>query len=146
MCRLSTCCCCCSLETGGYIIGWFNIIGSGIAVIGCITWIILLSIGAVHLDDVKLDGVDTGAIIGGFIGEFAELDREIFKIENKYFHHHRSCDCRPIRFPRLLHYSANGRSYVGSRNSQSELLIIFQRREITNFINNLILKFISDSA
>jgi hypothetical protein len=63
MCRLRNFLCCLSLETGGIVIGWFNIIIWGLAFIG---WIVLLSVEIVEHDSNQ----SNGSIIGGYISKF----------------------------------------------------------------------------
>lgn len=70
MCRLNNCCCCCSLETGGFIIGWINIIISGLAMIGFISLLSLLIAGH-HSDTVTVEIDDN--IIGGYASECKKI-------------------------------------------------------------------------
>lgn len=56
--------CCMSLETGGFIIGWTNIIVGALALVGMITLLSLLVVDYVHFGPPPDQGV-----IGGFIGD-----------------------------------------------------------------------------
>jgi hypothetical protein len=56
--------CCCTLETGGLIIGWFNIILSFLALFGIITALSLTVVAFNHGDF-----NDNPNIVGGFAGK-----------------------------------------------------------------------------
>lgn len=77
MCRLNSCCCCCSLESGGYIIGWFNVIVSALVIIGYITMLSLLVVG--HHDDNVTIKIDDN-IVGGYVSEWINGSETQFPI------------------------------------------------------------------
>lgn len=60
MCRLRNFLCCFRLETGGFVIGWINIIIFGLALIG--------SIALLSIEIVEHDGSQSSSIIGGYVG------------------------------------------------------------------------------
>lgn len=62
MCKVNNFLCCCQLETGGLIIGWWNVILSVLAIFGLIT---LLSLEVVEGNT----NPDSG-VVGSFIGEW----------------------------------------------------------------------------
>jgi hypothetical protein len=63
LCKVNNFLCCISLETGGLIIGWINVIISGIALFFFLTAVILTGIGTNAIDN------PSNSVIGGFIGE-----------------------------------------------------------------------------
>lgn len=117
MCKLNKFLCCLSLETGGIVIGWFNLV---LSVIALITLSVLLSLTVIGYYE-----FDTGAttIIGSFISK-SNLQLQFIKFHLQQLNNiFLSLGRLLFVVPRLLSYWFLRVFMVDSRNNTSKLTL-----------------------
>lgn len=118
--------CCITLETGGLIIGWFNIIWSVLCLIGMIT---LLSVTVVAFNHGDFN--HSNDVVGGFAGKLFGLSLN----KNCLIQFYYSFDHRLHHFHSLLLDCLCCRISAGQRNKSRKLTIKFKTFSITNKFN-----------